>query len=290
MSLFIFIDLVTVEFFSSPLYTLIQYVVLVPVFLYCVRYFTVIKKQWEILSLLMMMIISILWSSYINWNTSYSFRSAFFYVVFLLVLYAFLIVVMYKDKIKEFLGVGKAYIFILVFINDFLMVMLPNQFYNVNGREIGTFFLGNKFNVAYIHLMLLFIVLCQEEKRERKKKKILLYSIVISIVCIYIDCVTVLLALWLFLVLQAIPFQLKRLLFNPIIFSIAFGVSAAFMIIGQKILQFSPIQNFVTTILQRDITLTGRFEVYPYIFRLFDSHMWFGYGFGTDIVKETTGA
>ena len=52
-----------------------------------------------------------------------------------------------------------------------------------------------------------------------------------------------------------------------------------------NILSLEIVQNFIVNILHRDATLTGRMEIYPYIFQAFPSHKWLGYGYGTSIIE-----
>lgn len=79
---------------------------------------------------------------------------------------------------------------------------------------------------------------------------------------------------------------MKKILSNPKIVLLFFCVSAFLLILFDEILNISFVQFFIENVLHRDATLTGRLEVYPYIFKLFFSHKWFGYGFGNTIIMD----
>lgn len=289
LSFLLFADLVTIEYFASSVYTLIQYVILLPIIMYCFsNYIYIFKSNRKIIFCMLIIVICILTSSYINDISRDSFRSAIFYGVLLLTLFLFISIIAYKNKMEYLLHAGKMYLLFVLAINDALMFLLPNQFYNISGREIGTCFLGNKFNVAYAHLMLFFLVLILEKNDSKKRKKAIIYAIVFSFICVYVDCTTVLLVVWLLLIMHFLPVFIRKILANPIVFSVFFYLAAFLLIVWNEILSFGPLKYFIVNILHRDLTLTGRLEVYPYIFQVFESHKWFGYGYETNIIEKTS--
>lgn len=286
-SLGIFFDLVTIEYFASPIYTLLQYIAIVPAFLYCIIYIKKIRNsQWLILVMVSFISFWIMLSSFFNEVETYYLRASIYVGILYIILFIFCILLV-KNKKFEIVGLaGKCFLIPVVFINDLLMIILPNSFYNISGRDIGTCLIGNKFSVAYAHLMLFFLQVYFEKDSKKRSKKIILYTFVMSVLCIYIECVTVLLATWLFLLLYFITPFFRKILSNTIVFIGCFFISAYLLIWLKGILSLDFVQYFIVNILHRDVTLTGRLEIYPYIFHALSSHQVFGYGYGTSIIKD----
>ena len=90
------------------------------------------------------------------------------------------------------------------------------------------------------------------------------------------------------LVLIFIPPKVKNILSSTLAYYISFFASAFLLIFFQGILLWKPIQYLIVNVLHRDSSLTGRVEVYAYIFKLFSTNKWWGYGYGTDIVQKTS--
>ncbi|OLR62926.1 hypothetical protein BHF69_09685 [Anaerostipes sp. 992a] len=291
LSFLLFCDLIAIDFFKSPIYTLVQYILLLPVILYCFYHIDMIlKEHWKVLGLVLGIVFCIVLSSRVNHVDSYNLRAAIYYGALIFTVFMFSAIMGQKKTTRLLLNAGKWYLVLTLMMNDILMIVLPNRFYNINGKDIGTCFLGNKFDVAYAHLMLFFLVVILEKKDRISNFKMGIYTILMIGICKYIDCMTVLLAVGVFWVLRMIvlytPF--KAVLSKLPMFFLCFFVSAVLLILFQGILAITPLQNFIVNVLHRDATLTGRLEVYAYIFQLFFSHKWLGYGYGNTIVKTTS--
>ena len=289
LSIGLFFDIVVLEYFSSSLYTLLQYIVLLPIILYCVcNIKNVIDSQWIVFFTVTVIAFFMVFSSYLNNVETYYLRAAIYEGVLYLTIFVYIAVLSFKDEIETFLIAGKWYLLLVVFTNDILMVVFPDKFYNINGREIGTCLIGNKFSVAYVHLMLLFVLIILEKNIIVRNKKMILYTIIMSVLCIYIDCMTAMLGSWLFLVLYFLVPFVKKILSNYMVFFACFFCGAFLLILFENILSVELVQQFIVQVLHRDATLTGRMEVYPYIFQVIPSHKWLGYGYGTTIIKTVS--
>lgn len=291
LSVLLFADLITLNYFSSQAYTLLQYLMIIPVFLYCISNIQMLFRTYISVMMsfcILMLGISIVVSSYINGVSSYNFRGAIYYAILLCVMNMFVTIVGYKKKLDLLLNAGKFYLLCILVANDFLMLVEPDTFYNIDGREIGTCLLGNKFVVAYAHISLLFILVTLDKKLKYAKYRIAAYGIITVLICLYVDCMTAALATSIFLILIFLPKHIKPLLSSPIVFSVAFFLGAFLLILFNNILNFGPIRFLIVDILHRDLTLTGRMEIYYFIFKLLPSHKWFGYGYGTNIVEATS--
>lgn len=287
--LLFFVDFVTIEYISSPTYTLIQYILLIPILLYCFKNIKGIDKKYYFSGIVLLGIGGcIIYSSIYNGVEKFYIRAALFFACCIVLMWCILVIGQHKKKVFEFVSAGKRYLCLILFINDILMILFPSKFNNISGREIGTCLLGNKFVVAYWHLMLLFFLIISEHEQKKMNKKAIVYTIFYSGICIYLDCSTTLLAGWMFLVLIFIPPKVKNILSSTLAYYISFFASAFLLIFFQGILLWKPIQYLIVNVLHRDSSLTGRVEVYAYIFKLFSTNKWWGYGYGTDIVQKTS--
>lgn len=289
ISVFLFADLITLGYFQSPIYTLIQYISLLIVGIFAILQIRYIKFQ-DVVFLLgaLLMGLCIVISSYFNKVNPDALRGSIYYAALLFIMCAFLIEAGNQKALRQVLLGGKVYLMIVLLLNDFLMVAIPNTFYNISGRDIGTTLLGNKFNVSYSHLMLMFILVFLEERLKNRNKKIIVYAVLLSILCLYVECSTTLLACWVFVILYFLPENLKEFISKPIVFIIVFFLGAFLLLSFSGILSWGPIKYLIENILHRDATLTGRMQVYPYIYRLVSRQRWWGYGYGTDIVMKTS--
>ena len=286
-SIGLFINLITIEYFASPIYTLLQYMTLLPVILYCIINIRKVPFfQWPILFAVSLLSFFIVISSCFNSVETYYIRAAVYEGVLYFLFFIFCILLVKNEEFKILGLAGKCYLIVVILINDLLMLMLPNTFYNISGRDIGTCFIGNKFSVAYAHLMLFFLLIFLEKKKRKRTQKIVLYALIMSALCILIECVTVMLAVWLVVLIYFLNPLFSKILSNAVIFAGCFFTSAFFLILFNEILSLNIVQFFLVNILHRDATLTGRLEIYPYIFRALSSHQWLGYGYGTSIIKD----
>lgn len=288
LSFFLFAELITIDYFSSSFYTVLQYFFLLLILFFCLKNFNLILKANIVVITIflcsLLLGVGIVGSSYINHVATYNFRDAIYYAFLIFVISFYLIIVAKKKQLKSLLNAGKIYLIIILVANDFLMFAFPEQFYNIHGRDIGTCLIGNKFVVAYAHMALLFILMIFNKKRE--KIKIIIYGLIAIVICLYVDCMTSVLGTVILLILYFVPKRVKYLLLSPIVFSASFFLSACLLILFQSILNFGPIRFIIVDILHRDLTLTGRMEIYNYILNLISFHPMFGYGHGTNVVEE----
>lgn len=230
ISVFLFADLITLGYFESPIYTLIQYISLLIVGIFVILQIRYIKFQ-DMMFLLSSLLLGlcIVIASYFNKVNPAALRGSIYYAMLLFIMCMFLIEAGNKKALRQVLLGGKVYLMVVLVLNDFLMVALPNTFNNISGRDIGTTLLGNKFNVSYSHLMLMFIFVFLEERLKKRNKKIIVYAILLSILCLYVECSTTLLACWVFVVLYFLPEDLKEFISKPSVFIIVFFFKCFFI-------------------------------------------------------------
>ena len=287
MGILFFANLVTIEYFESSIYTMLQYIFLLSILFYTLhRTHSIRKSDWIFILFFFMMSGLIVISSHLGDVVGYYLRASMYYAAFTIVMCLFLIQARYIQKLKDILIGGRLYLIAVLTLTDLLMVVLPNEFYNISGRDIGTTLLGNKFNVAYAHLMLMFLSIFLEERLNVRNKKVVIYAIIVTGICKLCDCTTAILGCCLFVLLYFIPKKIKEILSKPVVIIAVFFLCAFLLFAFNGILMLKPIQYLITNVLHRDATLTGRMQVYPYLFMLIANKPWVGYGYGTDIVQR----
>ena len=289
VSIFLFSDLITIGYIHSPFYTLIQYISLLIVVMYAATKAQYIKAaDMTFLATMFLMMACVVVSSGLNHVNPGVWREAVYYAVLNFTMCVFLVEAGNRGKIDKVLLGGKIYLLIVLALNDFLMLAMPGTFYNISGRDIGTTLLGNKFNVAYAHLMLMFLVVFGEKNRKKRNRKMIVCATLMSVLCVFVDCNTTLLACWVFVMLYFFPVSLKKVASNPIVFAAGFFFSGFLLLLFSGILNWAPIHYLIVDVLHRDATLTGRMQVYDYIYQIVSQSKWWGYGYYTDIVKKTS--
>ena len=157
---------------------------------------------------------------------------------------------------------------ILIFFNSDLF---GNEYY----------FIGNKFSVIYKHLELLMLILvCEKKKRSRIHiVKALILCFITCWVAVEVQSATGIAGVIIFLAVYfLIP---ERLLYNPLFFFSILVGSALIVFAIDVILSWAPVKIFITDILKRDMSLTGRIDIYAAIPKLLKGHLLFGYGYNT---------
>lgn len=176
---------------------------------------------------------------------------------------------------------------ISIFINDVLMILMPGRFY---GDGISRFFfLGNKFSVGYNHIIFMIMFCLLYSKIRHFKQWISLLFLIICTVCYYIDCRTTILgAIVVFLIFMSPDAVFDRLNTRPFIFGAM--VICALFVFTTKVVYIPSIKYFITEVLNRDITLTGRQQIFDIIPKIISQRPLLGYGSSSMIISKYTGA
>ena len=152
-------------------------------------------------------------------------------------------------------------------------------------RVTQAYFLGNKFNVAYMHVILLAFYLLKNnldsslQSEEYPKKGFYALLFLSLIVDILINCFTGIVGLFSFLLFYI--FMEKNWRLRTIIWTLLFIGSSLVPMFYLQILNSNFYQYFVIDKLGRSITMTGRMNVYEQIPQIMFNHWQWGYGYGT---------
>lgn len=287
ISFFMFFCIVQIAYFDTPVYTLLKYIIVAITLVYVFKNVRIlITTGMKIMIPVAGIGIGIIVSTNLNFDATYNIRGAIYYAALIITMFAFLHILGVKGKLYNFYRAGIMYLTVVLIINDLLMVINPERFYGVYGTMIGTFILGNKFNVAYAHLLL--AILNGLKKKENQVKRYNICLIVAALIALYVQCKTVFLACVLLIILTIVPQTIKNALAKPTVFAVAFIASALIIGILTVIISWKPITYLIVEVLHKDLTLTGRLNIYRYLLGIISVKKWFGYGYMNTTMLDKT--
>lgn len=203
------------------------------------------------------------------------------------VLCSYFLLIMKTISINQFTYVKKNIVVILgifVILNDILLYFFSGMANYFGGEWWTSFLLGTKFDVGYMHLFFiaaLFSVFFQ--KQTKSSEKYIVFIILIGLTAcstIYVDCNTGLVSIGIFLIFMLISRKKYIFFIKPQVFSITLLSTSLFVVLYSFFLD-SPIVKFVVQqIFDRDISLTGRTNIYKLLGNVFANNIWTGYGYG----------
>ncbi len=286
LSFALFFCIVPIQMLETPLYTLLQYGILAVAVVYLLLHCRTWLRRDAVLFCALGMCAAIVLSSTINAAEFWQIREAVFYAAIIVVVFAFLRLLSVENKLHLFVTAAITYLTIVVVLNDGLMILLPDQFYNVDGRDIGTLLLGNKFSAAYAHLLLTAFVALNSKRDKTLRVNTLLMTAVTLLVSLYVDCITIALGCLAFGVLLLLPKKLRRVLSNPVVFLLLLLACAAVVFVLPYVVQFKPVAFIIEDVLHRDISLTGRLDIYGELPAIFLKKPFLGFGYMNMPVKQ----
>lgn len=223
----------------------------------------------------------VLLSAFLNRNTTQirnPFLSAIVYASIILEIFLVLRILASKHQFKQIIDV-------FYYLSLFYAIVTDITFLLFRGLYIqyaGLYLIGNKFDVSYLHLQLLVLLIqkCRMEGRSViYKNTIMLVYILLSLwVTTYVQCATGTVGLLLLLLLNFIP---EHFLCNPIIALSALVISSISFFAFANILTNKYVEYFIINILHKDITLSTRMIIYRHVGRVIEGHWLMGYGYGS---------
>lgn len=178
------------------------------------------------------------------------------------------------------LGIG-------LLVNNILMVIMPARFYGDGMSR--NFFLGNKFQVGYNYIVLLTVFCLLNSSARNFKKWLTILVIAVAASCYYIDCRTVLLGTLVLYLVNMLPENAFKRLCTKRAVLITVVICAMFVFFVQ-VTQVPSVKYFITEVLGRDVTLTGRQQIFSVITKVLRRKPWLGYGSSSYIISKYTGA
>ncbi len=192
-----------------------------------------------------------------------------------------------KGHIYFFCKVELFWLAVFLLASDALMVLMPGSFYGDGISK--TFLVGNKFETSYHHIMLLMMVCLLFGKNPKVRRYLPILFIAVLYICHYIDCNTAMIGTAVFLLITYSPAFIQNIFSRKWIAALVIFLCAIFIFYGQ-IARSPLIKYLVTEHLGRDVTLTGRDQIYDILPKLIRARPWIGYGDSAEIISRYTGA
>lgn len=172
----------------------------------------------------------------------------------------------------------------LYFLLDAIFVFFTSGLgVNVNNQPL--YFSGGKFQACYVYLIMMMLFLLERNVHIAVKTALMLFGVILAA---KVDCMTGMLAIVFFGMTQYIPgkFYSKKKIY---IWLTALLV-VNYMIVFVQVQTANPtFRMIITSILHRDMNLTGRIRIYNNFTDIMREHWWFGYGYCSDYIAEYTG-
>lgn len=272
-----------------PEYNYIKYLLILIIALYLFSKAPMFfrKEFRKINGLLLLFTVSTIYVSYINKNFLFSRDTLLASIVFSLIF----IELFFSIEVSCTLGKMKALIDLYYRITlvwclfiDLSLFVFPNLIF-----QNGTYIVGTKFQICYLNMLLFALALAKgklnfdKKKENRKQYNIAIIFVVVNLcISLKVNCMTGVIGIVISFLLFAFISQKGKILKTPLCLFICLLLSFIFIFVFDYIVSNRIIQTLVTELFQRDLTLTGRTDIYVMLPTILKDHWLTGYGYGSE--------
>ena len=168
--------------------------------------------------------------------------------------------------------------------NDLMMFFFTEMAEHFGGEWWTSFFLGTKFDVGYMHLFFiatLFSAFFQKQTENYGKYIVFIALIGLTVYStVFVDCNTGIVSVGMFLIFFIIARKRYSFFIKPQVFSITLVSTVLFVVIYSIVLDSPLVKFIVQQVFDRDISLTGRTNIYKLLGSILTNNIWTGYGYG----------
>lgn len=179
------------------------------------------------------------------------------------------------------LGIKCLYILIAFYciLSDVLMVVDPHRTFFEWGGHTDMYFVGEKFNVTYLHFLLVVLYfLLNKKKLSKKRLKTTGMVVWLLIVSVYSECSTMVAGTILFILLMCFGKKINNILLKPL-FSVIFLVLCdTILILNYSLTQVPAVKMIIENILNETTDLTGRVNIYAKTAMIMNANPLYGVG------------
>lgn len=240
------------------------------------------RDGWPIIPYALIIVIS----SAINRGLSEAFYRACIYAMLFISVYWFIGLMARRYGVEETMQSLFRVLCFIVIVADTIVIL-------TNGKGLDSsvvlpnYLVGNKFFVAYLNMLCFSLYLHLKRKAHFRNAMILL--VLMILVCLRAGSATgaiglISVALFFFL----IPKIALKLTSTPIFLG-ALALSSVLVTSFNAIISNPVVANFITNVLHRSLTMTGRMEIYEILVPIFNQSPWIGHGYNNSIVWDTVG-
>lgn len=280
----VFVNLTMIDFYNKII-GIFMIILLLFLIKKMPKYF---KENFKLNIILILFSISMTVSSYLNDSNNQ--------IVFLGKVFIIFLFMEYVKSINEEKRCYKVFFYLSLFyciLNDVFMFLKPPVVIGYNEYYL----IGNKFGIPFFHMIVLTMYLLLKDISLVERKNLiggfeLMWFAFSLFITLYLKCTTLLIGYviyFLFIVFQKI---IEKKIYIPKFFLIIVIISSLLLIVFSEILMNNYIASFIVNVLHKDITLTGRMNIYGKIFPVLNEKIIFGYGYGNsyDILMDKMSA
>lgn len=182
----------------------------------------------------------------------------------IVIIFLFLEYIQNTNQFKNSLKVIYYCILAYCLMTDVLMLLSPMLF---SGGD--NYLVGNKFNVAYLHLYLLVLYCACFENNKKysvlKRTKLNIHFLFIVVISLYTGTSTGVIGGILFLIFYIWNQGFMKWVAKPVTALLAIGFFDSILLINPAILNVPVIRYFIEVLLNKSLTLTGRLDIYSQV-------------------------
>lgn len=246
------------------------------------------RNQFKMLLTLAVFCVMLVISMFVNRDAAFGespLRNTFRLLLYLVELFLLMIVLAETGRGKAAISFLFWYVAAITLINDVLMF---SGFIRFGTGRFETYLVGSKFSVSYLHMYLLTLWAIRSKWQSRKhrlsKWMVLLAAAYIVGMAVRVDCMTGIIGCAALVILFGMVDSKRRsrlLRFtSPMILMLTLVASVVFVLLVDMILELPFVQFIIEDVLGRDLTLTGRTNIYNVYFKTMEGRMLWGVGFG----------
>lgn len=228
------------------------------------------KKYFFVMLLLLFFFLMLSISMLVNRNLNFGFstvRNTSRLMLYLFELFVLMMVLAETGRGKKTLDFLFKYLLMLAVVTD---VFLLTGLVTFRSGRFESYLIGSKFSVAYLHMNLLgiWVVRMQRKKQDVHMPRwlILVLSLLIIWVSIRVNCMTGVLGCVMLVILMLMIRRSESrrggLFTSPVILLLLLAGSVVFSLVAEEIVSIPFVRDFVEDVLSRDVTLTGRLQIF----------------------------
>lgn len=185
-----------------------------------------------------------------------------------------------KENTAKMIDIYYKTALIITIITEFIAIFLTS--FAASNQD--SYLIGTKFQVVYMHYLIIAFYLAKNELIQKKKSNIrmlILLCLWTIFASIFTQCSTGVVGITLFVVFLAIFRNNQDILLRNHIFLAVILLSFAFVFIYSLILNNPLAEYIIVNLLHRDMTLTSRTTVFSRVLNLLPGNLMWGFGYGS---------
>ena len=244
-------------------------------------------------SLMIPYISSILLAGIVNYGFTEDLLGTIVTCIFIFDLFALTLRYVRIYGIEDLLDTVYFVALIFMLVNDFSVLYAGKLTKAISSTQAAVmYFSGNKFSVAFIHMIVTFLFCCHNystwNRNSLEKIKFLIIGFYNIFFCMFMSCGTGAIGCVLIIILSMCSGKVKKAFSYPATF-ILLLIILNYLFIGTNVLLSNGVFQNIVLLLGKDLTLTGRMGIYPKLAEIIENSLFFGYGDATQIVAKVVG-